>query len=161
VNLNLCSGPFPIKGCINADLRKYPGVDVVCDVRNLPFKKESFDKAIFIHAIEHFDKDEGISVLKDMADILKSNGEITVEGPDVAKCITNFSNPAQSIEWIFGSSKETKRDKAYRHKWGYTGTLVASILNHIGMDVKVVTVGRSHNMPNRDYRVTGRKNGGR
>ncbi len=158
MNLNLCSGPFPIKECINADLRKYPGVDIVCDARQLPFKKESFDKAFFIHAIEHLDKDEAINTLKDIQNTLKPNGELTIEGPDVEKCIVNFANHTQAIEWIFGSSQESRRDEVYHHKWGYTGDIVAYMLRGIGMSIKMLTVGRLHGMPNRDYRVTGCKN---
>ena len=142
---------------MNADLRKYPGTNVVCDARALPFRKESFDGVKLIHAIEHFDNKEGFAVLSDIVGVMKAGAELTVEGPDVEKCMMNFSDKMKGIKWIFGYSEEYLRDKAYGHKWGYTGEIVSKILKYLGLKIKVVTVGRSHGMPDRDYRVTGVK----
>ena len=56
------SGPKLNVGCgsdiredyLNVDARELPGVDVVADVRQLPFEPRSVDELYASHTIEHF-----------------------------------------------------------------------------------------------------------
>jgi len=152
MTLNLCSGPFPMKGTINADIRKYQGTDVVCDAKALPFKNNSFDKIYFIHSIEHFSYDEGIDICKNLLNKLKPKGRVWIEGPDISKC---SGNP----EYIFGSLQEIRRDELYRHKWGYSDLSISRNLAFLGYSIVEVSLGTYHGMPHRDYRVIGEKHG--
>ena len=40
-------------GCVNIDVSKSSGVDVVCDINNLPFKNKAFKDVFCFHVLEH------------------------------------------------------------------------------------------------------------
>jgi predicted SAM-dependent methyltransferase len=54
VRVNLGCGEKPLDGYINVDFRRLPGVDVVADVRNLPFAPGSLGELMSAHLVEHF-----------------------------------------------------------------------------------------------------------
>ena len=155
MNLNICSGPFPLRGYVNADMTPYPGTDVVCDARALPFKPHSFGKVFFCHAIEHFTYDEAMQILRDIKKTLKPGGTVVIEGPDVVKSVVNCKDAAKSMQYIFGDINQIRKHPLYAHKWGYTGELLAREMVRMGYKITKVTEGRSHDRPERDYRTEG------
>ena len=64
-------GEFPMKGAINVDIRKIKGVDVVADVRNLPFKDKELRGVASRNLIEHFARNEIVPLLKEWARVSK------------------------------------------------------------------------------------------
>ena len=58
LRVNLGCGHHPIEGYINVDQRELPNVDVVADVRNLPFEKNSVVELSSAHLLEHFPEEE-------------------------------------------------------------------------------------------------------
>jgi glycogen(starch) synthase len=54
LRVNLGCGEKPVDGYINVDFRDLPGVDVVADVRNLPFEPGSLAELMSAHLVEHF-----------------------------------------------------------------------------------------------------------
>lgn len=55
------------------ETRKYNPYDdlVVCDVRNLPFRKKSFDVTIALEVIEHVTKQEGVTLLSNLENLTR------------------------------------------------------------------------------------------
>lgn len=50
--------------CINVDILKIPGVDVICDVQCLPFKNNAFCDVFCFHVLEHIENPaQGLSEL--------------------------------------------------------------------------------------------------
>jgi ubiquinone/menaquinone biosynthesis C-methylase UbiE len=78
---------------------------LLCDCRNLPFKRQSFDLILCSHVIEHLEKEDGIRLLNDLETIAQrrivivtptaSYPEITIK--DLVDC-----NPFQKhrSEWL-------------------------------------------------------------
>jgi predicted SAM-dependent methyltransferase len=89
VLLDLGSGDNPAGGVgnpdwIHCDCRPFPCVEVVADVRALPFPERHADEVRASHVIEHFDLDEVPAVLREWARVLKPGGRLTVITPDLA-----------------------------------------------------------------------------
>lgn len=115
MKLALGGGRKRREGWINVDIKKYPEVDVVLDIRNLKkkFAKESVDEILMEHIIEHFTYNEARKLLKDCFDLLKKDGKIIIFCPDLMKVI-----PA----WLH--DEDGKRDRflttcLYGNQWDY------------------------------------------
>ena len=54
VRLNLGCGEKPLPGYVNVDLRALPDVDVVADIRRLPYGPGEVDEISSEHLVEHF-----------------------------------------------------------------------------------------------------------
>jgi SAM-dependent methyltransferase len=80
LTLNVGSNKNTPSDCINLDLEAYPGVDVVANIVNIPFKDNTFDKVIAHHVLEHLYYYDVAAALKEFRRVLKPGGtaEITV-----------------------------------------------------------------------------------
>jgi len=137
----------------------YPGTQVVCDARALPFRSGSLDAVFFCHAIEHFTYDDAMQILKDIKRTLKPGGTVHIEGPDVIKCVENYRSHYGLMDFIFGDMDEIRKHPEYAHKWGYTGNGLAHDMINMGYRIKEVGDGKVHGHPKRDYKVLGVKDG--
>ena len=63
VKLHLGCGGVSIPGYVNIDLSTRAGVDLVADLRRLPFAQETVDFIYACAVIEHFERNEWRSVL--------------------------------------------------------------------------------------------------
>lgn len=63
LRLNLGCGETPLDGYVNVDARALPGVDVVADVRRLPFEPGTVREIASHHLIEHFREHHVATVL--------------------------------------------------------------------------------------------------
>jgi len=75
--------PHPFYKCINYDFRKLPCVDVVGDVRELPYPNECFDYILASDIIEHFPIAETSSVLGEWLRVLKTDSIIEFRLPNL------------------------------------------------------------------------------
>lgn len=159
MKLNLCCGQQIIPGYTNVDAFPVPGVDVVCDARELKYAAGAIEEVVFFHALEHFSLDDGCMLLRRIFTWLKPGGHLLVEGPDVFKAIRNAkTGEFDAIQDVFGDLTELRKGKeGYQHKWGWTGSLVQQEMASAGYNVSEVQEGISHNKPWRDYRVVGFK----
>ena len=115
MRLALGGGRKKREGRVNVDIKKYPEVDVILDIRSLQekFQKESADEILMEHVIEHFTYNEARKLLKDCYNILKNGGKIIIFCPDLMKVI-----PA----WL--ANEQGKRDRFlttcfYGNQWDY------------------------------------------
>lgn len=69
--------------CVNFDGRALSVVDVVGDVRSLPFEDEEFDFILASDILEHFPKSETLSLLSEWGRVLKNGGTIEFRVPDL------------------------------------------------------------------------------
>lgn len=76
------AGEFPMKGAINVDIRELPGIDVVADVRKLPFKNGELEGIASRNLIEHFARNEITPLLKEWTRCIEKGGFIQVETVD-------------------------------------------------------------------------------
>jgi predicted SAM-dependent methyltransferase len=81
--LNLGCGTEPIEGYCNVDIRDLPGVDLVCDIREMVWPEECFDEILAVDIIEHLSFQEAETLLKQCHRWLKSGGCLTVSTPNL------------------------------------------------------------------------------
>ena len=55
-----------------AKYNKIHGDLVLCDVRKLPFKNKSFDIVLCMELIEHFEKDEGFTIINELEKVARN-----------------------------------------------------------------------------------------
>ena len=81
--INLGCGQVQIEGYLNIDKRRLPGVDIVADVNNLPFEKETVLELFSSHLIEHFPEEElKRQLLPSWYNLIKKGGMLRTVLPD-------------------------------------------------------------------------------
>jgi predicted SAM-dependent methyltransferase len=133
MKLNLGSNETRIEGYINIDLVEHPNVDVVADVRKLPYENESVDEITNSHLLEHFNFFEGFEVLKEWYRVLRKGGILEIELPDfeaICKFMINATEEQRSHQYvlIWGCPW----DGFMGHKFGYTPTQLKWTLEQVG-----------------------------
>lgn len=119
------------KGNIGVDLRRSKFVDVIADARMLPFKSEAFDKVYSAALIEHFSHRHVRKVLVEWTRILKKEGYLEIECPDLrARALLFFLNPTwKNVENVYG---DQDYDGNY-HKCGFSYELLKNLLESCGI----------------------------
>ena len=83
VRVNLGCGEKPVPGYINVDMRKLPDVDVVADVRRLPFEAGSLSEVMSAHLVEHFRQEElRLAMLPYWRSLLREDGTLRIICPN-------------------------------------------------------------------------------
>lgn len=78
-------------GWINSDRGDYPGVDLVCDIRDgLPLPSDSIDYAVSIHALPELPYDDIVPALQELRRLLKPGGVLRLGLPDIEKGIDAY-----------------------------------------------------------------------
>jgi len=108
LRLNLGCGHLPATDYFNVDARELPGVDMIADVRSLPFHTGTVAEIYAAHLVEHFTEAElKLTVLPGWNRILKPGGILRIVVPDAEGMIQAFSRgeyPFESLrEVTFGS----------------------------------------------------------
>ena len=83
--INIGCGNTRFPNCINMDVadNKYTYVDVVGSVLDIPFSDERFKGVIFSHVLEHLCQNEHFKAMKEIRRVLKPNGTLYLEVPDL------------------------------------------------------------------------------
>jgi len=108
LRLNLGCGHLPSPDYFNIDGRELPGVDMIADVRSLPFHPGTVAEIYAAHLVEHFTEAELKStVVPGWHRILRPGGILRIVVPDAEGMIQAFSRgeyPFESLrEVTFGS----------------------------------------------------------
>jgi predicted SAM-dependent methyltransferase len=83
LRVNLGCGEKPLPGYVNTDRRPLPGVDVVADVRRLPFAEGSLGEIASFHLVEHFRQHQlEVGVLPYWRSLLRPDGVLRIVTPD-------------------------------------------------------------------------------
>jgi len=81
--------------------------DVVCDVRAIPERDETFDMVYSAHVLEHFNYFEVRNVVKEWIRILKVNGDLRIMVPNLEwaarEVLKTCDNPNYDASYAFGS----------------------------------------------------------
>lgn len=80
--LHLGCGKKSIPGYLNVDIQKYDNVDIVADIKDLPFEESSIDEIYSCAAIEHFGRNEWTSVVSHWYDLLKPGALLRLSTAD-------------------------------------------------------------------------------
>jgi len=89
--------------CINVDMRKLKGVDVIANVEQLPFKAECINYIIANDVIEHFPISQTQSLLKEWNRALKKDCILEIRCPDLSIICENYvsgKTSARVTSWL-------------------------------------------------------------
>lgn len=99
LDLNLGCGHVPKEGFINVDFRELPDVDIIADVGNLAFEKNSVNTIYAAHLIEHFTfRELKDNILPHWYDLLKKGGQLITLAPDAQAMFDAYAKDIVSFE---------------------------------------------------------------
>jgi SAM-dependent methyltransferase len=86
--------------CVGMDKRSLPGVDVVHDIETTPwpFTKETFDRIIMSHVMEHINPSVSVDVMNEMWRIMKPDGVLMLSMP-YAGSFGHWQDPTHIKPW--------------------------------------------------------------
>lgn len=145
IKLNIGAGHICYDDYINVDQRQINNIDVVADVKNMPFEKNSVEEIFASHLIEHFTKHDLISnILPYWNSLLVKGGRLVLILPDLENMITHFYEGDYAIEdlrLVLYGLQEYQGDIHYAL---YGQDELARILEEAGFEVSYSFKGRKN-----------------
>lgn len=141
--VNLGCGRDHLDGYLNIDIIE--PADVIMDIRNLDFEDNSLEEVRSSHVLEHISMHETIKVLKEMYRVLRYEGLVHIEVPDLEYCLTEWlkTKDENPNKWnfylmrIFGS----QLTEFEYHKTGFTESRIIELLESVGFkNIKIERV---------------------
>lgn len=96
-------------GYVNVDREPYPGVDVVCDVFDLPSELAAATEIRAHHLLEHLPFSQSLEFAQLCRSRLRRGGELFVEVPDLEWAVANWLAQPEAEEWCDTSDEKTGR----------------------------------------------------
>lgn len=109
IKLHLGCGKIHLPNYFNVDIQKGPGVDVVADLRLLPWSDGTVDVVYSCSAIEHFGRREWIAVLAEWARVLKPGGLLRISTADFDAAVARYAetgNLPELLGLLIGGQKD-------------------------------------------------------
>lgn len=142
--LNLGCGTRFHSAWTNVDLRKIEGV-IYHDLRApLPFDDNSFDAVYHSHVLEHFQRAEATSFIKECHRVLRHGGTLRVAVPDLESIAANYLQAIDRIE-------QNDRLAALDHEWMVLELYDQTVRSHSGGEMAQFLRSQPQN---RDFVIT-------
>jgi len=109
IKLHLGCGKICLPGYVNVDIQSGPGVDVVADLRRLPWSDGTIDLLYSCSAIEHFGRREWVAVLQEWARVLKPGGMLRLSTADFDAAVARYAqtgNLPELLGLLIGGQKD-------------------------------------------------------
>lgn len=139
MKLNLGCGTDKRQGYVNIDIRREVNPDLIWDLERLPypFEDNSVEEILAKDVLEHISFRRVEAVLREWHRILKPNGQIYIQAPDLMaiayKVILNNQASYWDISyWVYGGQEY--RENA--HKAGFTIPTLKALLERLGFKVE-------------------------
>ncbi len=131
LRLDLGGGERPYgHGYLNIDIDAGSTVDVVADIKELPFGDGGADVCLLSQVIEHLPREDADKVLGEAKRVLKPGGILRVAFPDLDKVFKNYRQlPFYVVErHLYGEQTD-----AYQfHRCGFTAKSMIAKLEALG-----------------------------
>lgn len=146
LKLNVGCGFRTLDGWINIDIA-IGYADVICDVRKgLPFADRSSSLIFCEHLIEHLDKCDGETLLREFYRILQPGGVLRISTPDAGRFFTSYVNNDGFLNHPnFVFEIDTPMDRINRmmrengdHLWVYDAHSLSRSLTAAGFEKVIV-----------------------
>ena len=140
IRVNLGCGTILMEDYLNTDSRPLEGVDIVADVRSLPFEKESVQELYLAHVIEHFPEIEMEKyILPYWYSLLKPNGKIKVICPNWEAMLQGYSKGTISYEDLKEVTFGSQEYAGNFHFNMFTPSTLVHLLKSVGFSqIKVI-----------------------
>ena len=109
IKVHLGCGNIHLSGYVNVDIQNGPGVDVVADLRLLPWNDGTIDMVYSCSAIEHFGRREWIGVLQEWARVLRPGGLLRLSTADFDAAVARYQetgNLPELLGLLIGGQKD-------------------------------------------------------
>lgn len=100
IRLHLGCGRIILPGYVNVDIQAGPGVNVVADLRRLPWNDGTIDLVYSCAAIEHFGRREWVDVLREWARVLKPGGLLRLSTADFDAVVARYQESGDLQELL-------------------------------------------------------------
>ena len=134
-----------MEGAINVDIRPLPNIDVVADVRKLPFKDGEADIIFNRNIIEHFGRHEIKDLLKEWARVLKSGGMLHLETVDMGGVMDKWRNIPEE-NWMDGMLGAQTYPENF-HKMAFTREILERYFKEAGFTIGKVEQFEAREIP--------------
>jgi len=161
VNIHIGCGDDIKPGYINID-EFNPLADLQIPIQAIEYPENSVDRIEGYMVLEHLSLDDARSFLRNAHRMLKPGGILILEVPDlekVSRLLLVFGSDPEYLEkgafglrGIFGEPKPNMTIGDI-HKWGYTPSFAARLMEEAGFIKFAITDGMSHCYPLRDMRL--------
>jgi len=144
LRVNVGAGHITRDEYVNVDSRELPGIDIVADIRDLPFQQEQLKEIYSAHLLEHFPVEELRRViLPRWVSLLEDGGKLVSVVPDVETMVAERAAgriPFDDFVEVMYGGQEYPGDF---HFSGFSRETLAGLLEDAGLeDVKVIEEGR-------------------
>lgn len=144
IRLNVGAGHVAKADYLNVDARELPGIDIVADVRELPFEAEELDEIYSAHVLEHFPTEElRRKILPTWVSLLRDGGTFVAVVPDVATMVRETAGGTMPFDDFIRVMYGDQEYEGDFHFAGYTPESLTDLLEGAGLsDVVVREAGR-------------------
>jgi len=132
--LELGSGRMKrVPDVINVDIRPLPNVDVVCDLRKLPYEDNTIDEIRSSDVIEHFGRFEIEPLLKEWVRVLKPGGVMLNRTVDIGRNMDKW----HEIPWpdLMNAVLGAQDYEQNFHKMMFTKESLSELMTKAGMKI--------------------------
>jgi hypothetical protein len=134
IRLNLGAGHVSRPEYLNVDTRELDGIDVLADVRDLPFEKESVAEIYSAHVLEHFPIEELRKVLVPYwVSLLQPSGRFVAVVPDMETMISEYSAGRLEFEELREVTYGGQEYEGDFHFNGFSQASIADLLEGAGL----------------------------
>lgn len=131
LKLHLGCGQNHLAGYINIDINKTSATDLICDIKKLPYPKNSVKLIETYHAIEHLPRTDFTKALKDWHRIMISGGKLVIECPDFDEIVKKYlAGDDKQLDGIFA----LQRFEGDYHYFGYNKMRLSRALKEVGFE---------------------------
>lgn len=130
------SGTQELIGFTNVDIRNIEGVDIVCDIRKLPFCEDgTVDEIRASHVIEHIQSWEIMDTILEWKRVLKKVGLLRIYCPDAnvisVAYVKRLIDSREFSRLMFGNQDYEENC----HKVAYDRTSLDNLLEEAGFEI--------------------------
>jgi len=140
IKLHLGCGARYIPSFIHIDFADFPHIDYKCNINDLSmFNDNTVDLIYCSHALEYFDRQKALQVLKEWYRVLKEGGVLRIAVPDfeaIVKVYLKYKNLEQQgiLGPLYGRMvvKTPEGEKVLYHKTVYDFESLKKLLEFVG-----------------------------
>jgi beta-1,4-mannosyl-glycoprotein beta-1,4-N-acetylglucosaminyltransferase len=131
IKLNLGCGDKKLSGYFNIDISN-PTADLVWDVRKILLDDNKVDEIVVIHLLEHFAPEEVSDILREWYRILKPNGKLILELPDIEELCKNFASGTKQERYLILNCIYGSMMPEFPHRFGWYEDILRDHLSGVG-----------------------------